>query len=432
MGDARIRLATPETTVSRVFPADATVEEVAETMLSPEQRKMVQEGLVCLWDCTSHPPSLMKEWEASQTTLYDAGWFPSAFWKLLPAGLSPYGNIDESETEALSNPPSSSVHWNDDASAKPSAILSSVEHRFDNDVDDTERAKQRRRENQISALQRLEARHAQIEKRMHALESNTKPVALQVRKMLLKSRATGRESLRMEDRVYLECILENGSVDYRFFSKQDTVSRVLATWEGANELLVACKDDGMHRSLPRLWRLYEAEEFLKDARVVVSTEEEATPSVVRETTSEENDETGGHEVDSQTAGPVSNEPSTNTALYDNPTLLVTAEKLWKITAKSSKSSVEKVRQMKLKSQAKGDAKRVQNRFFLDVIVDGKLNPLFADEQDSLDRVAKDTFGNEPGVWIRYHEGQLERIQRTDLPVKDALHNFDRLLFLLNQ
>ena len=90
--------------------------------------------------------------------------------------------------------------------------------------------------------------------------------------MLIKSRATGRESLKMQDRIYFECLVDDGVLrkDYRFFSPQDTFAKIASSFTTkARNTEILVKQSGMrttYRRLPVVMRLYEAisQGFLTD------------------------------------------------------------------------------------------------------------------------------------------------------------------------
>jgi hypothetical protein len=199
----------------------------------------------------------------------------------------------------------------------PSQVLHAVTKRFNDSGDEAataaagQAAVQIRRQNQQEVAARQAERFLKLEQRIRSLQEGSggknKKVSDQVRRMLIKSRATGRSDLKMQDRVFLHCMTDQGEAtmreDYRYFSLQDTVGRVLSTFATETgkdaELLIRRmskantsvmnenEETPVYRRLPILMRLYEAIslQYLADIDTVVirlynSAQEEATPSIV--------------------------------------------------------------------------------------------------------------------------------------------------------
>ena len=201
----------------------------------------------------------------------------------------------------------------------PSEIFKAVEDRIENDIhsnDDDDpiaarilikQQKQRREEERQKLLDMRLEQLDQISKKMGKTGGKkSKTVSEQVKKMLIKSRATGNKKLRQEDRFYLQTVLldetkinnesnnNNGvlsaledesqnvqqfmSSSYTFYSRVSTIGKIISTASAGSsansardvgaELLILTSsqsnddnDDGamVYRRLPPTLRLHEAE-----------------------------------------------------------------------------------------------------------------------------------------------------------------------------
>jgi hypothetical protein len=334
----------------------------------------------------------------------------------------------------------------------PSQVLHAVTKRFaDGDDDeaataaaDRAAAVQIRRQNQQMVAARQTERFLKLEQRIHLLQEKSsggknKKVSDQVRRMLIKSRATGRSDLKMQDRVFLHGMIDQGEAtmreDYRYFSLQDTVGRVLSTFASTEtgkdaELLIRwlSKADASvmnenatpaYRRLPTLMRLYEAisHQYLADIDTVVirlynSAQEEATPSVVdgedediqpvmmdTETTDTATQNDAAKEK-SPTKSMDDAEEVTNGRLTDAIRTMDEGKDPKK--KKKSSTAAAKVRQMQMKSRATGDAKQVkmEDRFFLELVTvtddaasdqcTATAAPVFVSHKNNFERLVRDS------------------------------------------
>lgn len=445
-----------------------------------------------LWDCTLYPPMEITDWPLvsfpdhvglRSKTLFDAGWFPTGTLQVLPYhAIGPRLAAPEQYDDLQYNRPSvglgmeggetttkPQVQWigavtnpHDGVSTNtrllPSQLLQSVTDRWGagetNNNNDNEAARalelrnqqlERRRAAAVRQRQRwdkLESRIQQLHDNAAAASassargSRNRIVSQQVERMLIKSRATGRSDLKLQDRFYLSFVVDRGPNDdplleHRYVSPQDTVGRLLEAFpcpaEWTSELLVRTTRsegdrDGECRRLPTLWRVYElvAEGVVAEFdRLVVRwydpTCEEPSTSLQDDLESAAAASADG-DVDSMipnnsqpldgaasalqvlTDQPI--EPLSETVGLDRPLelppgpsvlevhpavgpILLRALQLYdndskassshrrttKGAAKASSAAAVKVRQMQLKSKARGDVKRVllPDRFFLELV-----------------------------------------------------------------
>jgi len=499
-------------TITRVVSADTTIHEAMEGTILPATVStasiktildLVQQLGATVWDCTVYPATnitrqcvemiedgdalvgTQKKPESHTKTLYLAGWFPSGSLQILSANATNAVTV----TADVYDDRQFNINVNDDrnggshanngnndnkprgqvqlvgvsesgAKPLPSQVLHAVTQRFGDTEAQAEAAAAARRQRQLNRTQQQKVeqeRAHKLEERIRRLrekEGKKKAVSEQVQRMLIKSRATGRKDLKMEDRVYLHCIFwtdndddDDDDVDsaeqddYRYFSKQDTVGRILASFEnlgnkkGLTELLVSAnnsQDDSEvdYRRLPVGMRVYEAISAShitgKVDTVVIrqyGSEAGATTSIVEETHADDDDvmtdaaantdpetpttATGTIGSNETSSAPVS---SSETMTIDSASSLSYArlsEALILLDACDSKkktkqtNSAAKVRQMQMKSKARGDTKRVKmpDRFFLELVVaDDKgfdsvateaCGSVFLAKSDPLDRLLRD-------------------------------------------
>jgi hypothetical protein len=465
-------------TISKICSADTTIREVVEEITVDSSSSssssspsfallpLLQAHQVCLWECTTHPPLDISAWPISiytekggpnSKTLFDAKWYPSGSLQVVPAGQGPKtasrGDYDDSQYNLPSDSILSATYQqqtrvqlistNSVTAAStmshglpaPSQVLHAVTKRFADDGDDDEaataaatQATQIRRQNQQIIATKQNERFLKLEQRIRSLQESggsggkNKKVSEQVRHMLIKSRATGRSDLKMQDRVFLHGMIDPGETagshtsmkeDYRYFSLQDTVGRVLSTFAGTEtgkdaELLIRwspkTNSSSMneneatpaYRRLPTLMRLYEAisHQYLADIDTVVirlynSAQEEATPSVVESKEEEEEEHVQLEMVDTVQPEMMDTETTTTTEIdaveekvtksmddADEVTngrladaIRTMDERKDPNKKKKSSAAATKVRQMQMKSKATGDAKQVkmEDRFFLELV-----------------------------------------------------------------
>jgi len=481
-----------------------------------------------VWDCTVHPATNITSQciinndnnnanssttksskpKSHTQTLYTAGWFPSGSLQILPsnatqpvtAAADVYDDRQYIASTAANDsntqqPPAGRVQLlganNNDTLPLPSQVLQSVTQRHatstaQDDEHEHKAARAQRQQNRLRQQQAERERARRLEARIRKLReqgsSKNKTVSEQVQRMLVKSRATGRRDLKPQDRVYLHCVLwttttaneeedddddlsSSQQEDYRYFSNQDTVGRILASFEEQrpshtkkdgllSELLVAVASNGKskssepveYRRLPVGLRLYEAANSYLSGNVdtVVirwydASNEEPTSSIVGEEAKMDGDDVAMSDatdvVDPDLSDVVSGDATsganddTSSAMVGNAmeleqtngkpssfadykhlsTALIAMDEREdsKKKKKQSTSAAEKVRQMQIKSKAKGDAKRVKmpDRFFLELIVaDDKasssnaaasvslehMGPVFLAKTDPLHRLLRDS------------------------------------------
>jgi hypothetical protein len=253
-------------------------------------RFLLDNRLASLWDCTVYPTINLTSPLSSipndilRKTLLEVGWFPSANLQILPvdatSAIGSSSNVYEDHQYNLPNlqdpfhsedknnnnqarvefiPSAQQLHSSNTSATSnpqylPSQVLHSVTTRFDheaqkNDGDPEVTARRIRIENKI-AKQKAEQKRAQkLEHRIHQLQQQhadnsdggskkKNAVSNQVRKMLIKTRATGRNELKMQDRLYFHCVFwvegidgdneelinhpfgKDRQEDFRFFSPQ--------------------------------------------------------------------------------------------------------------------------------------------------------------------------------------------------------------------
>lgn len=547
---------------TRIFSADTTVREVAhETPVlwklfttvnknnHPSSFSSTDLPPFQLWDCTIHPPSDISDWPThtfsevtgpKSKTLHDAGCFPSGTWIALPRGMTPsqfsntnydedaqYNNnrlqtTNQSETTtgaSTGNNKSLVVEFKDPsllaktssgalAASKPlpSQVLASVTQRFE-EVDkereaQAEQARAIRLENQAQLRKRQRERASKLDRRIQLLEDQSseknKKVSDQVRRMLVKSRATGETRLKLQDRLYFECLLDRNSSDeddqalvreFRYFSPQDKFAKIASSFEGPPnklgsemtvEVLVKCTIPSgssaleEYRRFPVAMRVYEAiaEKFLTGDQVdtliirwFADDSTDATPSILKvqdqTTTSISEEESSNDVVMADAIGTkdttLEEEQQVASASSSMVDEVMTAAILamdeannkGKKPKKASAASI-KVRNMQIKSKAKGDAKRipkVEERFFLEVVqVDngsGKASSTFhfLANKDPLERiiqsVASSTNTTDWDFFVPLADGESEKatyskisdtsIELADAAAKGILKSFDRLI-----
>jgi hypothetical protein len=459
-------------TVTRIFSADTTIREVAESikelwnLLTPPSSD-VGNSAIKIWDCTLHPPKDISDWPLTtypdvtgprSKTLHDAGIFPSGLLLVLPKDVHPndfsradyddvqYSNKQSAGTNGIAgNTSEERVLLRDSLNPEgresnptsrplPSQVFKSVASRFEADGDDDnmvdeERAKKQRRQNQEQQRQiqqmRTQKLNARIEKLEKAESGKNKAVSEQIRRMLVKSRATGEERLKMQDRIYFQCFIDKGSdehgedatgieKDYRFFSHQDTAAKIASSFHpptsGAMAQVLLLRpspqhdgsSDVVYRRIPVTMRIYEAvsKGILSDQEVDTlvirwSNEGEALfPSVVEEKVphppqqddpgedrmqidgnGDSEKAAGGHEhvedpdlvqTDKPERGGLVVDDSLNRAIREMDEANAKGGKPRKASAASST-----VRNMQIKSKAHGDKKRIpnmENRFFLEIVL----------------------------------------------------------------
>jgi hypothetical protein len=368
--------------------------------------------------------------------------------------------------------------------------LSSMLHRsdvllMDNDKDSIVPAHQLRRDNKIATEAREQQRKQRLDAKIRMLRQGSLPssskVSEQVQRMLIKSRADGRKSLEMTDRIHFTCLVivdydddddddNDNNADmqlngmeaqhsgqnyegYRYFSRQDTIGKVLHSFElpttlGSDyvaELLVkqlvndnssSGEEATRYFRLPALPRLYECCErgWIHDFDTIVirwfrHNRKNSTPSIdqtpivvppleddsvsrtdapselceselnlkqdeVKQTQAENEN----CFVDESLTGAINDFSASGTK---NSTKIRSSSK----NESKSNAATVKVQQMKMKSCAVGDAKRipvVSNRFYLNVVTvlmttlfHGReyrvcsITPMFMSYDDSLQRLVGD-------------------------------------------
>ena len=462
-------------TVDKVWSSDTTVREVVEQdnrilpLLSSHRAR--------LWDCTIYPPrditnlpleTYADKQGACSQTLYDAGWFPSGTLQVLPLGETPLlGSLEAHydlqyntrQEEPLSQNSSLLVKLTQPVGMSngkstlrplPSKILDSVPHRFGNSEtaindDDAQLAQAIRLKNRHKKIENERARLERLQGRIRKLEQKSGGASTQVRRMLIKSRATGRSNVQMDDRLHFKCVIVRGDSediceeDYRYFSIQDTVGKVVSSFSltaGSlqGELLVSRaetngEESSIYRRLPALMRLYEAVEatYLSDFATIVirffdASVTEATTSIdisptLEQATDDQQPRTRMPELqpvfDANQIQKTTDAPDQTSESYVIIEELAKALQEWDRThtkAKTKKpasSATVKVRQMQMKARAKGDSKRVKqlDRFFVELVVTRlsqygqesviSVTPVFVSKVDKIERIVRDCVPNPP-------------------------------------
>ena len=526
MGDCRIRIILAKEllltngqgkiSITRTYSADTTVREAAE-------RTHEVWGLYSskvdfqLWDCTVHPPKNITDWPVGRfsqltgpnsKTLQDAGWFPSGTWMVLPSHLEPsqFSNADYEDFQYNQQQPggltsSGKVQFTDyslmvrSSEPLPSQVMASVTKRFQEDTDAAEtqasEARVLRLLNQVNERKRRIDRAAKLDQRIQRLDAlsseKTKKVSDQVRRMLVKSRATGDRRLEQKDRLYFECLVDTGAEDealereFRFFSPQDTFARVGSSFKQPHkekeltnvEILVkrTLETGEEYRRLPVTMRLYEAlsATFLTgnlDKLIVrwFSADSNSTPSVLDvdvESESTHHVETNGVDVDAaglfgpQNSQAIASTESADHLLEDDAVEdKCLTDAIIKMDAENNKKPKKgsgastKVRNMLMKSKASGDSKRtpkMEDRFFLEVVLVDKTtghassNVYFLASTDPLERILQSIKSSRAAdAWeffvpiphgddVWYKRIKNPTIQLSEAATLGILNSFDRLI-----
>jgi hypothetical protein len=467
---------------SQQFGADSTVAEVLGALV---YSTILSGTALELWDSTCNPPTNITHYISDYSektgpkslTLFAAKCFPSGTWMVLPPGMNPsnvlkreyvdyqyniVSRFQPADETALAVRLTNSTANNDERRPLPSQIMGSVVQRFDHDLTST---KQKTTENVIKARssasrsekqQRGEERARKLEERIQKIEMSTdknKGVSQQVRKMLVKSRAVGREDLKMQDRIYYECVLLNADSgtkkEFRFFSPQESFAKVAASFEStakkSKEVLIKISEDEdgatIYKRIPASMRIYEAisngyltGDTTVDTLIIrfYNEEEGPTQSIKSERgdlssdTEELHDDSTAEQsvrITTYIAQPVktrksdaridNNEKETGVRMVEDMRLFLAVQALDDSKRsgqqqKKKSAAAEKVRVMRMKAKAKGDKKRVprmEDRFFLEVIsVPKKSGSEMATSQTHF-FAKKDTFarilqilGVHPGEW----------------------------------
>ncbi|KAL7580002.1 hypothetical protein ACA910_004992 [Epithemia clementina (nom. ined.)] len=391
--DTTIREAMDETTFRDVKELEQHQADPSRYPRDTSLRSLMRgEKRARLWDCTRHPPCDITDWPlhtfsavkgSKSKTLYDAGWYPSGTLVLLPPNETPkvssYLNddiqfnapppprLDDGASNKKSKPQSHHAQkQQQQQQQKPSQVLQAAKNRFPTEADSNcessaaleqsakklrHQQSEQRRQQEANRKNRLEQCLRKLDHQIIAKKdsnnnnNNNKnaSISAQVRRMLVKSRATGRAGLAMQDRVYIQFIFlvddedkeeqsvvttagsskstnstttasqeEPGREEYCYFSRQDTVGRVLDSFpippSRQMEFIVkttmiknnsAAKSNGWintaadssedYRKLPSLMRLYEAVDsgYMSEAdnqvilRIFDATKQEHTPVVER-------------------------------------------------------------------------------------------------------------------------------------------------------
>lgn len=391
---------TADEIIIKEYASDATIRNVRDDVFH-----LLSDCNISVWDCTLHPPRDISMWIFQEfpeytgpksKTLFDAGCFPSAIWQVLPRGTQPSTRsvmedtqYNQNDANALLTLPQQVTLVNEPSGLKPSQVLHNVTTRFDDDIDNTEAATLARRTLFLERRAKEAARMKKLENRIQKLGNIKNGTSEQVRKMLMKSRCTGAHNLKLQDRLHLHVIVIDGDAiaeHFRYFSRQDTVARVVHSFAPKlpqeAELLVTTMDQ-TYRRLPIMLRLYEVVEkgYLRDADSVVircfnPPGEEPTTSIldrdhadveptaiVMTDTAHDNVKMSGI-LDE--ASP--RKPTAPTFFTDQ--LNAAIAELDKNSKTKKSSSAVKVRQMTMKSKAKGDAKRIsrmEDRFFVELV-----------------------------------------------------------------
>lgn len=434
MGDCRIRIviskqlappAEQDVSISRVYSSDTTIREVVEATEVLFQLYTSNVSFL-LWDTTLSPPKDITAWPMKDfpnlqgqksKTLYSAGCFPSASWLALPPHLQPHQLKPAEYDDAQYNNPQellsakvtskAAIQLNDKELASsnplPSQIMQSVSKRFDHDpvTTDIDRAYELRRGRHESRRQIERERAAKLDQRIHSLEEKSneknKNVSDQVRRMLIKSRSTGAKSLKPQDRLYFECMVDGENVlskDYRYFSPQDTFAKIASSFqrpkqsESKNSEVLVKRHD-VYQRFPVAMRVYEAisQGFLTgrvDTIVVhwYRDDKAPAPSVIiyeKVATTEDvlmKDDTS-YNIEVEEASAQDPQASHIQTDFQDDSILGELIQIVDMKANKGKKSKKKsgaafkVRTMQMKSKAIGDTKRipkVEDRFFLEAIV----------------------------------------------------------------
>lgn len=451
-------------TIFKTYTADTTLRELIETKISFTKSceiielnilSLLEDHEFTLWDCTTYPATNITDWPLNKykekqgpnvsITLHEAKWFPSGTLQILGKGESyELSNISEDDVQYNITQKiqpviqgtsrvllAQSLLTDNIRKDKPlpSQIMTSVLNRFSeesNEVSAREALllRQKNKQDLLKKQQlRLQNLDEQIQKVKEAGNKNVKnkKVSDQVRKMLIRSRAIGRNDLKPEDRVYLHCFIsidEDNIEDcqkqveqqYCFYSIQETVGRILDSFKSKSlptsyrnfesELLVLDKQstnmDGMvYRRIPVLMRIYEtiSSKILNDFDEVIirfynPEKHEGTTNTTENLLDVEAEKDKAIDIDSSMSATLddSNKEESSKqyeATEDPPSFPLTCDqnkqentssipshistaiiKLDENDQKRKKSikqsaSVIKVQQMQMKSKAKGDSKRIK-------------------------------------------------------------------------
>jgi hypothetical protein len=468
--------------------ADATVRDVYEQVLEP----LALPNDACVWDCTLYPPKEITDWLVlyncktgpRSKTLYDAKWFPSGMWQVLPKGKQPVHTQNYDDVQY--NLPSALISTcavqlvEQETRTRPSQVLQSVVERFPQE-EDPDNALEIRRARRNEKEKKEKDRHDQLERQIHLLQSSSKPVSQQVKRMLIKSRCTGRCSLKMQDRIHLHVVIIRGNEEtkqeYRYFSQQDTVARILQLvpiqLPLEAELLVGLPNN-VFRRLPPTMRLYEAiaSNYIHEVDSIVircftPPEEEPTTSILETTCNvemqDDNVVPSVATVQDESASSIQGLEAEMTVMDDAVDVDVCNQMSQAVAAmddeatsskskkKASTSTSAKVRTMLIKSKAKGDAKRIpkmEHRFFLELVViqtvHGKCvasaSPIFLSKTDPVGRLLRDCVSVPSGldamILVPTEQGGFRKVP-TDIILQDAetqglFKSFDRIVVLLQK
>lgn len=413
--------------VHHLLPPKADVVGKIEPQPSTDIWSLLQNNhhAVSIWDCTAFPPHDITEKccvKGEMTTLHSAGWFPSGTLQVLPFASEPIMASSDAYQDVQYNlhdvVGTSGVQVATTAKTKmmlPSQLLQSAAKRHSSEDQQAEaqqaerKSLQLRREANLEKRKREAERAERLDRRIQQLREKESKTSVQVSKMLIQSRAKGRPNLRHEDRIYLQCLTEGDEEDYKYhyFSLYESVGRALEQLEklsgintdgnGRIEFLVR-NAAGEYRRLPSTLIFQHAVRsgFLTgqlDSVVlrIKSPDEESTPIVNEDTMDSgealetgsigvdgiqslvESDSLTAQEEESKQSSMPSTQPSptadqrNDDRECDDPEFLACVAKV-KFEAKSP--AALKVRQMKMKSKAKGDAKRIRSitdRFFFELI-----------------------------------------------------------------
>jgi hypothetical protein len=497
MGDCRIRFLEPsegKTTTSvslaevsaGIWSSDTTIYDCFRSVKTINKKEggqrrnsaatrnlwesMADDRVVSIWDCTKYPPANITDiclTTGREMTLYAAGWFPSGTIQILPADAvgivfasadahqdfqfnQEQTRLDPREAVKLIGKTFDSDTRNGSGGkVKPSQVLDAIPVRFvqtmhniDEEEDDhditTAEAVRLRQQNKLKRRAVETERARKLDERIRKLNARpSSKTSQQVRRMLIKSRATGRKTLREEDRVYFHvCFDGDGNddgdgdgedeshEDYRFFSHQDTVGAALGSFQTRSrssncEMLVSL--DGSYYRLPsslRFLDVMERKALASDVTTVVVrfyTEGEPTTSIDERVTEEEvcpaqvvpdkDNSCAGQTIPhdaAMTVAPTSDVvvAEVKTSIDSMALLLVKLRELYPKPAKKQSPALLKVQQMKIKGKAKGDPKRIKSvddRFFFELVIASSQNdwqpllkgPVYYALTDPVDRCCAD-------------------------------------------
>ena len=472
----------------KLFSSDTTFREVYDWILCLTNEEHKKRNLTSsnhnraftLFDCTVHPIKRLELLSGindglsgeQSVTLHSLGWFPSAKVVVFYADdlnsqnqlLKHIGvlhdadlwlsNWDDGILDSKQNPVKLlSKEWNDASSSKPtpSQLLDSITHRHEEE--NTEFLKTRSKclangTKDVLNTKRIEMA-SKLDERIRSLEemSKTSHVSAQVRRMLIKSRSNGDNSLREDDRFYMEFYsiddtcesnrnnLSKQSPLFYFFSRLALVGNVLDSFAKPQsnqslELLIqvdkkSTKDSKFYRRLPNTIALYEAEKyglmpfhcvfvrkyFTNDrssaTAPIISIEEESTISE-ENMNKESNIFSPLHSKQERNESSLIVQQSTEEVdLRDYIDKLIASCDI-PLKDKKNGTSVrsEKVRHMLMKGKAKGDkTTKLGDRFYLEVCIIDESNESdikagislqFFDNKASFGRICLSSFSNDLG------------------------------------